>query len=600
MNPDLSMLAALRPHVSRLGRADDSKQRPGVQASDSAGHAPVRGIRPTYLKALAASCATLPTLSRCRRSAHRPRRSLRMARRAQNSGVLPEPELPRPSETALVWFRSGDLRVEDHPGLARAATAPKGVLCCYIFEAKEIARLSARRMKLLRAAVEDLRQQLKSRYGLLLHVCAARSGPEKVYELSKDVNASDVYVHEDPVDLHMESLQELQSLSRGNQGQLRVHPWHAPLRLGAGSLSSECRCYDEYASARETSPTEPWQAPAELEAPALEHSQPSWLLEGLPDDASLREVLRSDERMQNQAALRESVSYVLGLGGESASEAEALRLLSLFTAQGAEALAQDAFGAARDREEVAKSKEEWAFRRVAGGPDGYRGLIPGEVFSRVLSEMMLWLGCISLRTAAAALRAGAAEEDCREALEALEANEWHRLLALADLSDGKLFEHSDVRFFRWRGYLCRYIAPSCLPAADSAPPVLAIHGFAASCTQFAPLAAALAEGDTERPIPLYALDMIGFGHAEKPPLSITQYVWEQCVKDFLLSVVAAPAVLMGNSIGGYMAQSAAAFLGPSVCRGLILLNSAGPLLSMEDYQTLLRSSGGTVLERMRE
>lgn len=49
-----------------------------------------------------------------------------------------------------------------------------------------------------------------------------------------------------------------------------------------------------------------------------------------------------------------------------------------------------------------------------------------------------------------------------------------------------------------------------------------------------------------------------------------------------------------------MAQSAAAFLGPSVCRGLILLNSAGPLLSMEDYQTLLRSSGGTVLERMRE
>ena len=92
----------------------------------------------------------------------------------------------------------------------------------------------------------------------------------------------------------------------------------------------------------------------------------------------------------------------------------------------------------------------------------------------------------------------------------------------------------------------------------------------------------------------------GFGHAEKPPLSITQYVWEQCVKDFLLSVVGRPAILMGNSIGGYMAQSAAAFLGPDVCRGVVLLNSAGPLFTMKEYQTLLESSGGTVLERMQK
>lgn len=49
-----------------------------------------------------------------------------------------------------------------------------------------------------------------------------------------------------------------------------------------------------------------------------------------------------------------------------------------------------------------------------------------------------------------------------------------------------------------------------------------------------------------------------------------------------------------------MAQSAAAFLGPDVCRGVVLLNSAGPLFTMKEYQTLLQSSGGTVLERMQK
>lgn len=587
---DSSTLAA---HGPRLALAQGRSSKPDV-SSPGGPAASFKG------GALAASCGALQTLTRSRPLRRPGRRAPRgVLRRAQGSALLPEPELPRPSETAVVWFRSGDLRVEDHPGLARAAGAPSGTVCCYVFEARELARLSERRLNLLRAAVENLRQQLKSRYGLPLHVCAASSGPEKVYELCKDVKASDVYIHEDPVDLHVDSLQELRALG-GEKGELRVHTWRAPLRSSAGSLSAVCRSYDEYVSAREEMPTEPLKAPTELEARFIV-AVPSWSLEGLPDAESSREVLQhSGEVLQKQMALRQSVSYVLGLGSSTASEAEALRLLSLFTSQGAEALAEDAFGTARDREEVPQSKEEWAFRRVAGGPDGYRGLIPGEVFSRVLSEMMLWLGCVSMRTAAAALRQGTAEEDCRAALEALEANEWHRLLALADLSDGKLFEHSDVKFFRWRGYLCRYIAPSRPPAADSPPPVLAIHGFAASCTQFAPLATALAEADADRPIPLYALDMLGFGHAEKPPVSITQYVWEQCVKDFLLSVVATPAVVMGNSIGGYMAQSAAAFLGPSVCRGLILLNSAGPLLSMEDYQTLLRSSGGTVLERMRE
>eukprot|EP00439_Symbiodinium_sp_Y106_P068171 s58_g11.t1 len=393
---DSSTLAA---HGPRLALAQGRSSKPDV-SSPGGPAASFKG------GALAASCGALQTLTRSRPLRRPGRRAPRgVLRRAQGSALLPEPE-------------------------SELTRAPSGTVCCYVFEARELARLSERRLNLLRAAVENLRQQLKSRYGLPLHVCAASSGPEKVYELCKDVKASDVYIHEDPGKEKPrwapKGLQELRALG-GEKGELRVHTWRAPLRSSAGSLSAVCRSYDEYVSAREEMPTEPLKAPTELEARFIV-AVPSWSLEGLPDAESSREVLQhSGEVLQKQMALRQSVSYVLGLGSSTASEAEALRLLSLFTSQGAEALAEDAFGTARDREEhrsslqrrrvlereVPQSKEEWAFRRVAGGPDGYRGLIPGEVFSRVLSEMMLWLGCVSMRTAAAALRQGTAEEESK-------------------------------------------------------------------------------------------------------------------------------------------------------------------------------------------
>jgi len=228
---------------------------------------------------------------------------------------------------------------------------------------------------------------------------------------------------------------------------------------------------------------------------------------------------------------------------------------------------------------------------------------------------MLWLGCVSLRTVAARLQPGAApglDEAARQAaLAALEANEWHRLLALGDLAEQRQRSEGQglavqVKYFRWRGYLLRYLESTSVEGAEAGgqnvlPPVLAVHGFAASCTQFEPLAQVLARRADGLPqgVRLYALDMLGFGHAEKPPLSFSQYVWEQCVKDFLLSVVGEPAIVMGNSIGGYMAQAAAAYLGPRLCLGVVLLNSAGPLLGTDEYEAILQEAGGTIRERMQ-
>ena len=36
---------------------------------------------------------------------------------------------------------------------------------------------------------------------------------------------------------------------------------------------------------------------------------------------------------------------------------------------------------------------------------------------------------------------------------------------------------------------------------------------------------------------IYALDLLGFGHSEKPPLSYTQYTWQDQVRDFVLEIV---------------------------------------------------------------
>eukprot|EP00435_Cladocopium_sp_Y103_P047449 s1268_g13.t4 len=611
------------PAQAKPARLPEGAKRPlaAVGATHGTGHAPRRNKRQVGV----ISCAIAGIYAVQTRATRKPRRSATLQKSMKvlqkvlpSDIVLPEPVLAEPSGRAVVWFRAGDLRSRDHCGLQAAATAPNGFLCCYIFESQELARLSSRRMALLQVAVGDLKSQLE-RHGILLHVLFAEDAAKTMHALCKEMKVTDIYVHQDPTDLRVESLDRLDALCGSD---LLLHRWRAPLRAAVGSLC-QCETHDDYISVVQPLETsEPLESLESNLVTNVETSETSklkvpshWQAE-IPTLEQLRELLLTSSSRE-QLLFREKQKYSRGLGSDAATEDEAFRLLNLYVKEGAEAVAKDLWGAPGDV--LPHSKEEWAFRRIALGPDGYKGLRPGEVFSRALAEEMLWLGKISLRSVAKELKAGSdgsARSDCQAALEALEANEWHRLLALADL-DNKEYKRnvkpgntgngnvkdesvsrnvSRVRYFRWRGYLCRYIAP--VEDCDSIP-ILAVHGFAASCMQFTGLAEALHFG-REKPMPVYALDLIGFGHAEKPPLSITQYVWEQCVKDFLLGVVGRPAVLMGNSIGGYMTQSAAAFLGPDLCRGIVLLNSAGPLLSMEDYQKLLQSSGGTVLERMRK
>jgi pimeloyl-ACP methyl ester carboxylesterase len=84
--------------------------------------------------------------------------------------------------------------------------------------------------------------------------------------------------------------------------------------------------------------------------------------------------------------------------------------------------------------------------------------------------------------------------------------------------------------------------------------------------------------------PIFALDLLGFGHSEKPGISYTQHVWEAQVCDFAIEVMGGrPLVVAGNSIGGGIAAGAAANL-RGICRGVVLCNTAGLLVRPEEYE----------------
>jgi len=188
----------------------------------------------------------------------------------------------------------------------------------------------------------------------------------------------------------------------------------------------------------------------------------------------------------------------------------------------------------------------------------------------------------------------------------IEWREYHRLLADRSLklqegsepgatSGSEKIQSGDPReagtpqYWRWKDqHLVRYLT---WPAGkdydakkDGAhPAILLVHGFAASAEQWERLVYSLREQNDAMP-PIFALDLLGFGHSEKPGLSYTQYLWESQIVDFAVEVMEAkPLVMVGNSIGGGLSAGAAASLGKKICKGLVLCNTAGILEDPETY-----------------
>ncbi|KAF8056019.1 cry [Scenedesmus sp. PABB004] len=126
--------------------------------------------------------------------------------------------------------------------------------------------------------------------------------------------------------------------------------------------------------------------------------------------------------------------------------------------------------------------------------------------------------------------------------------------------------------WRWRGALTDYCVVEPPTPRPGAPAIVLVHGFGAFGDQWrfnlGPLAAA--------GFRVFAPTLPGFGRSEKAALPYSQNAWRDFVRDFLVCVVGEPAVLAGNSIGGFIAASTAADYAPLVA-GLVLVNAAGPI-----------------------
>jgi len=105
----------------------------------------------------------------------------------------------------------------------------------------------------------------------------------------------------------------------------------------------------------------------------------------------------------------------------------------------------------------------------------------------------------------------------------------------------------------------------------SKPALVLIHGFGASSFHFRSNIPALA-----RDYHVFAFCKLGFGLSDKPITDYSAETWRDQTVDFLKEVVQKPAVLAGNSLGGFTSLYTAATdeIKPLV-RGVVLLNSAG-------------------------
>lgn len=214
----------------------------------------------------------------------------------------------------------------------------------------------------------------------------------------------------------------------------------------------------------------------------------------------------------------------------------------------------------------------------------------------------------------------------------VEGREWHNLLAAKNLRSKPEYQtvegtvgETHYGYWRWHGFLCRYAqspltSSSSITSQDATDKegVLFIHGFGASGTQWSKAMKDLSkivdsepEGD-KGVMEALAPDLLGFGECQKPAISYSIYVWDAQVTDFIKEVAVSKQqwdsfIVGGNSIGGFSAASTAAnecaradcgavcssgAPGTGKCKGVVLMNPAGPIQSREDVEQIEAQSGG--------
>ncbi|CAM9636557.1 unnamed protein product [Chrysoparadoxa australica] len=487
------------------------------------------------------------------------------------------------SSKALVWFTPGDLRTHDHEGLAIAATAGSCVPL-FVFDDEELAIWGPEATQYITHAVSSLREKVRG-LGSDLVVRHGKAGDE-VLQLAKEVQATHLLQHACILDTGKKSRNEVKT------------------QLGDSVEIAEWRTniYEE----EPRNPPSSYKSYAELTR-GLALQEPLPTISALPKFPEGIEIGDIPDAMQiAQRVHKGKTEWRHMIGGETLckegyGEDSCLDMLNRYVMDGETAFGTSVFGA-----EAPSTLEAAATSRIIKAR-GVGGLAEGEVFSRAFG-MALSLGCLSTRRAIFARKKGYASNRVAVqrpltcwATQVTKWRHWHNELAQLDLQEAEASaaatedEASKIEFkyWTWNGLgQCRYAVGG--STDPDAPVVLMVHGFGGSVEQWTRMFQSF---HAEHPgkYRLYALDLIGFGHSAKPPLTYNQYTWSDQVRDFALQVIQKPFFIVGNSIGGFISMAVAADV-KDKCKGVVLVNSAGRLLTDKDLTKESKKLGGLTVE----
>jgi pimeloyl-ACP methyl ester carboxylesterase len=139
---------------------------------------------------------------------------------------------------------------------------------------------------------------------------------------------------------------------------------------------------------------------------------------------------------------------------------------------------------------------------------------------------------------------------------------------------------AEQREARVHGLALNYYYQAPAQTAPDAFPILLIHGIADNALTWSFIQRPLA-----RKYPVYALDLPGYGYSGLPPERLYMTLDEMCavLEAFVREVIGAPALVVGNSMGGWLAVKLA-WAVPALVRGIVLLDAGGaPLKGRESW-----------------
>lgn len=427
-----------------------------------------------------------------------------------------QPQHSQQVSKAVVWFREGDLRLQDHPGLEAASENTSSALAHLLVCTPTTSEATL-------AAAKRLKDGLQAR-GSHLSVRFAEDEAHGVVAFLKEFSAERVHVR---MDVETDARRVVKQVEQADDGAYLVSTWVSDLRqwdtLTTEQLSTIPDIYPDFlrwrprTSAPITGPSNSHELhPLSPPGSELTSDEPD-AIEGIARRVAQAAIVKHwNLQFPQRYEEEKKFSHTIEMPSEIPNFGEAL--LQRYLECGEENKFPD-FG--RSLSEI--------FRQGALSPRQMRQIIID--FEKRNGRIFPFLY----------------RETAKLALEALDAQEFSTLLARRDIQNcGTVDGEHEAKFWRWNGFLIRYVEEGAGSegAKKGTPPIVLIHGFGASSFHYEKSIRLL-----KHQYHVFAIDCIGFGRSDKPPMQYTVALWEAMVWDFIRDVVRQRVYVAGNSIG---------------------------------------------------